>query len=190
LHITHPVSEKKATSLSRPGFLFLLLSSVFLAACHSSIPDDALRLDGESLKQRRIQTRYYQTDNETKVLTACAALLQDLGFNIDESEPRLGTITGSKNRSAVSAGQVVGSVIAAFFGFNVPWDKSQNMRVCVVTTPVEEKKIILVRVTFQRIVWNTAGQISKREGLTEPGIYQEFFARLSKSLFLQAQEAL
>jgi hypothetical protein len=176
--------------VSRPCLAFFFLVSAFLVACHSSIPDDALRLNGESLKQRQIQTRSYQTDDETKVLTACAALLQDLGFNIDESEPRLGTITGSKNRSAVSAGQVIGSVIAAFFGVNVPWDRSQNMRVSVVTMPVEEKKIILVRVTFQRIVWNTAGQISKREGLTEPGIYQEFFARLSKSLFLQAQEAL
>ncbi len=176
--------------MSRPGFVFLLLAFLLLAACHSRIPDDALRLDGESLKQRRIQTRTYETDDETKVLAACAALLQDLGFNIDESEPRLGMITGSKNRSAVSAGQVIGSVIAAFFGVNVPWDKSQNMRVSVVTGPMEEKKIIFVRLTFQRIVWNTAGQVSKREGLTDPGIYQEFFARLSKSLFLQAQEAL
>jgi len=71
----------------------------------------------------------------------------------------------------------------------MPVDKDQKMRACVVTKFVgEEKKHIAVRVTFQRLVWNTAGQITKREGLSDPKIYQEFFEKLSKSLFLEAQQ--
>jgi len=147
-------------------------------------------LDSESLKQRQMQTRVFQTDDEAKVLAACAALLQDTGFNIDESETKLGVIVGSKDRSAVSAGQVVASIFVALLtGAAMPVDKNQKMRACVVSKPIgEEKKTIAVRVTFQRIVWDTQGKITKRECLTDPKIYQEFFEKLSKSLFLEANE--
>ena len=186
------VSERQKTIFLNLRCLFLFVFSLAFVACHPRIPPEALRLDSESLKQRQIQTRVFQTDDEAKVLTACAALLQDTGFNIDESETKLGVIVGSKDRSAVSAGQVVGSIFVTLLtGAPVPWDKNQKMRACVITRPVgEQKKSIAVRVTFQRIVWNTEGKVTRREGLTDPKIYQEFFEKLSKSLFLEAHEVL
>ncbi len=122
-------------------------------------------------------------------MSASAALLQDMGFNIDESETKLGYMLGTKDRDARNAGQIVGAVLlAALTGAVMAVDKSQKMRACIVTHPYgEEKEKIAVRVTFQRIVWNTQGQITTKEGLAEPEIYQEFFSKLSKSLFLEAQ---
>lgn len=186
------VSERQKTIFLNLRCLFLFMLSLAFVACHPRIPTEALRLDSESLKQRQVQTRIFQTDDEAKVLAACAALLQDTGFNIDESETKLGVIVGSKDRSALSAGQVVGSIFVTLLtGAPIPWDKNQKMRACVITKPVgEEKKSVAVRVTFQRIVWNTEGKVTKREGLTDPEIYQEFFEKLSKSLFLEAHEAL
>ena len=135
-------------------------------------------------------TRKYETKDEAKILAACAGLLQDMGFNIDESETKLGLISSSKMRSAVSAGQQVAAVLVALLGGGVtPTDKEQKMRAAVVTRPVgEHGEYIAVRVTFQRIVWNTQGQVTKSESLTDPKIYQEFFDKLSKSIFLEAQE--
>lgn len=193
MRTTHRVSEKggRADGALR-GLLYLIVATALIAACQPRIPSEALRLDEESLKQRQVQTRLFQTDDETKVLTACAVLLQDLGFNIEETESELGVIVGSKDRSAVKTGQVISAILlSALSGTPVPWDKNQKMKASVVTKPIgEEKKRIAVRVTFQRIVWNSDGKVSKREGLTDPAIYREFFDKLSKSLFLEAQETL
>jgi hypothetical protein len=170
--------------------IFILLSIALIISCQPKIPKDALKFTPETLKQRQIQTRYFDTSDEPKILSACAALLQDLGFNLDESETHLGVIVASKKRSAENAGQIVGAVfLAVLTGAYMPVDKDQLMRACVVTKPAgEEGKRISVRVTFQRLIWNTQGQCTKRECLREPKMYQDFFEKLSKSVFLEAQE--
>lgn len=168
----------------------VLICLLVLVGCQPRVPREALQFSPETLEQRQIQTRRFDTFEEKKVLAASAAVLQDLGFQLDESETDLGLVVGSKTRSAVSAGQIVGAVVlAALTGTYVPTDKEQKMRACLVTCPAgEEGKSIAVRVTFQRIVWNNQGQVTRREGLNDPKIYQEFFDKLSKSLFLEANE--
>jgi hypothetical protein len=168
----------------------LLLPVMLIVSCQPRIPPEALLLSSESLQERQLQTRVFETNDEGKVLSACAALIQDLGFNIDETQTEVGIIVGSKDRSAVQAGQVVATVLLALLtGVAAPIDKNQKMRASVVTKPVgEEGQRISVRVTFQRVVWNTQGQVTVREGLRDPQIYQEFFDKLSKSLFLEAQQ--
>lgn len=165
------------------------ISMLFITGCQT-IPKDALSLSPESLAQRQMQTRKYETKDEAKILTACAGLLQDLGFNLDESETELGVITSSKMRSAVNAGQQVAMVFTAILGgVYMPTDKEQKMRASVITRPIgEHGEYIAVRVTFQRVVWNTENQVTVSESLNDPKIYQEFFDKLSKSIFLEAQE--
>jgi hypothetical protein len=176
-----PRSSQKLISL---GLCLLLL-----AGCAAKIPKEALQLSPDSLQRRQTQTRVFETSAEAELLSASAALLQDLGFNLDESETDLGVIVGSKKRDATEAGQVAASIaVAVLFGASMPWDDEQNIRAAVITRKLEERNGYAVRLTMQRIVWNTQGQVSRTEPLDDPEIYQEFFAKLSKSVFLEAQE--
>ncbi len=172
-----------ALSKSTAVFL-LLLSSV---GCRTAIPKEALQWNEQSMERRHLQTRYFQTSEEGKLLSACSGLLQDLGFSIDETESKLGLIVASKQRTAVDTGQVIGATLLSILsGKAVPFDKTQKMRACIVTRPFADG--IAVRVTFQRIVWNSEGKVSHLEGLFDPKLFQEFFAKLSKAIFLEAHE--
>ena len=167
---------------------FLLIIAICMIAGCETIPKDALTFTPESLGHRQLQTRRFDTADERKILQACAGLLQDTGFNIDETERGLGLIVGSKERSAVDAGQQIAAIgFAALTGVSMATDRNQRMRASVVTRPFgDRRQSMTVRVTFQRIVWNTENNISKQEALSDPDIYQEFFAKLSKAVFLEA----
>lgn len=161
---------------------------VALAGCNE-IPKEALQLSEKSLQDRQMQTRRFDTQDEAMVLSAGVGVIQDLGFNLDESETDLGLLVGSKNRDATNGGQVALAVALALLGGGVmPVDSDQKMRVSMVTFPSENGDGIKVRVTFQRIVWNTQHQITTLEGIKDEKVYREFFSKLSKALFLEANE--
>ena len=150
---------------------------------------DVLKLEAESMAQRQLQTRKYNTTAEDKIITTCVNVLQDTGFAIENTDAKLGTILASKQREAVESGQVAGAIIiAVIFGVAIPIDKNQTMYASIVVSPAaSEKKASLVRITFSRLVWNDRGVVSKAERLEEPEVYQTFFTKLSKGLFLEAQ---
>jgi len=171
------------------GLVGLVVCTVVLAACAQQIPKEALQLSPDSLERRQAQTRVFETDNEAELLSASAALLQDLGFNLDESEVDLGVIVASKDRDATEADQVVVSILlAGLLGVAMPWDDEQKIRAAVITRQLKDRSGFAVRLTMQRIVWNTQGQVSLTEPLDDPEMYQEFFSKLSKAVFLEAQE--
>jgi hypothetical protein len=173
--------------------LLLALSvAAALAGC-ATIPEDALKPTPDSLERRQLQSRRLDGISETNLLAASAGVLQDLGFNIDESETKLGVIVASKDRSAWNAGQIAAAVALALFGAQYAVDKTQKIRVSLVTrpalaadgTPRADSQIL--RITIQRLVWNTDNQLSRIDSIEDPMVYQEFFERLSKSIFLELQ---
>ena len=189
-HITHRRSDRRFDRWRRAVRLAgAVACALVIAACQQTVPKEALQLSADSLQRRQAQTRVFETTDEAELLSASAALLQDLGFTLDESEVGLGVIVASKNRDATEVGQVVGSVaMAVLFGAHVPVDDEQKIRAALVTRRLKERDGYAVRLTMQRIVWNTDGKVSKTEPLDDAQMYAEFFDRLSKSVFLEAQE--
>lgn len=238
----------------KQGFIVLLVC-MMLSGCVARIPQEALLLPPESLADRQMQTRRFETTSKATMLSAASGVLQDLGFNLEESEVSLGLIVASKRRDATSGAQVAGSFLLAILGGKAhPVDNIQTIRVSMVMREMEsenkqtknftkltheevakikvdiEKAIAnglvkhypkeirtkvasqiakdtaetltkdltilvdlqsatgesTVRVTFQRVIWNTMGQVTQAEQINDLDIYQDFFERLSKSVFLEA----
>ena len=174
--------------------LWVVLCIIGLGGCAATTlqPVD-MRLTPETTAKRHSQMRIFDTGNEAEVLVAVVAVLQDIGFLIDESETQLGVIVGSKERSAIQPAEVAASYTLAILATLLTGEavdpiyaERQTMRVSVVTTPVERKNGTAVRVKFQRLVFTNKGSIARKEVLGSDEIYQEFFAKLSKSLFLEA----
>ena len=168
----------------RPYVICLALLSGGCAP--SGPPDKVLSSEQATLSLRQLQTRRFDDSDEAKILVAGAGVLQDLGFTLEESETKLGVIVASKNRDATDGGQIAGQIaLAILLGVQTSVDKEQKIRVSLVSNVVNEKSTN-VRVTFQRIVWNDQGKISRVESIEDAEIYQEFFDKLSKAVFLTA----
>ncbi len=163
---------------------------LLMQGCAAVTLDRDLNLTPEMLAQRQLQTRRFDTTDEQKILKTCAALLQDTGFSIDESEARLGILTASKDRDATDPVQwAVFLTAAIFLGVPIPPDKDQVMKAFVTTRPVgNEAKQVAVRVVFERSVYDTDHRLTKIEALNDPKMYQTFFEKLSKALFLEAHD--
>jgi hypothetical protein len=187
--------------------VFLIcLSVLLLSGCQPVVPKDALRLSPTTLADRQLQTRRFETSNNRTMLSAAAAVLQDLGFTLEESEFTLGVLTATKRRDATSGGQIAASILlAALGGGSTPVDKEQFIRVSMVMRelvpsladappPAQKAKTAAtsgqctLRVTFQRVVINTANQVTLAEQVNDPAVYKEFFDKLSQSVFLEAHE--
>jgi hypothetical protein len=189
------VVHREVAAMRRQWMASVAVSfAVLVAGGCATIPPDALVLSPESLELRQLQTRRIDGIGEKALLNASAGVLQDLGFNIDESETKLGVIVASKDRSAMNAAQVAGAIAVALLGAYMPVDKTQKIRVSLVTRPALasdgsiQPDSQFIRITIQRIVWNTENQVTRIESIEEPLIYQEFFEKLSKSIFLEVQQ--
>ena len=99
-------------------------------------------------------------------------------------------LTASKQADATNAGQIAGAVMLALLtGTVTPTDDEQKIRIClVIQEGLSDESSSVARITMQRIIWNTQGQVSRVESIKAPEIYQAFFEKLSKSTFLEANQ--
>jgi len=168
--------------------LLVMVSGCVIPAKTVLDSDTALELPQEITASRALQTRFYENVSESTLDLASAAVLQDLGFSIDKSEPDLGLLVASKRREAVEARQKAGSIaLGLLLGVNIPWDETQLIRASVATRPLTPDGGCVLRITMQRTVWNSARQISRQEAINDPELFEIFFSRLSKSLFLEKE---
>lgn len=168
--------------------IIILIALASTVACQSSPPQKSFQLSESALQVRQLQTRRFDDVDEGTLLAACAGVLQDLGFNLDESETELGVVVASKRRDVQNWGTAtMSNLLEVFMGIEIAIDKEQRIRASLVTWPdPDNERVYFVRVTLQRVVWNTENEVSRREALNDPQLYQRFFDRLSKSVFLEA----
>lgn len=191
---TRPGSDRSLAQAAIAALLALLVG-----ACQT-LPDDAFRLTESALELREIQTRSYEGVSDVQILSASSGVLQDLGYAIDEVEKELGVLSASKRADATNEAEIIGNValdvadclLTFFLGCENDAYKSskdvQDIRMTLVVLPnFENEGEFRVRLTMQRIVWAKSGEIYEQETINDAEVYQAFFDKLSKSVFLEQE---
>jgi len=163
--------------------------AVSVAGC-VSMPENLLVTSPQSLERRQVEARKFTGIQEPNLVSAVGAVIQDLGFTLEGSETKLGLIVAQKDRDATQAGEVVAAVLIALLGGGqTAISRDQKIRVSVVILPTADKlkDSWVIRATFQRIVTRTDNS-QFAETLADPKLHTEFFEKLSKAVFLEAQK--
>ena len=99
----------KQTTRKRGAVVCLSLAlSASVLGCAGGIPAKAMELSPQSLQDRQLQTRRFDTSDERALLVAAVGLAQDLGYGVDATELKLGVVVASKDRHATDGGQIPG----------------------------------------------------------------------------------
>ena len=182
------------------GVLLTVALSMLTAGCipPPTQPSELFQLSPESTANRSMQTRLFETANDKELLSASAAALQDLGFQVEESVREVGFLRAAKERSAREYGQYLNRFFVWLLSLGhliIPVDLHQKIAASIVTRPVnEDSSRQEVRIMFYRVLWKGEGQADrsiippgeqKMEMIRDPEIYQQFFAKLSKAVFLE-----
>lgn len=169
--------------------LFFIVLTMALSGC-MALPENLFVTGPKSLERRQIESRKFTGIQEADLIAAAGAVTQDLGFTLEGSETKLGLIVANKNRDATDAKEVAAAIfIALLGGGQTAISRDQKIRVSIVVLPTADKAMNSwqVRATFQRVITRTDNsQIA--ETLLDPSLHVEFFEKLSKAVFLEAQK--
>ena len=144
--------------MKTPPILPALMLAAVLLAGCVGAPHKQVFDPGDQLQTRAYQTRAFETTDRERVLRAIIATMQDLGFVLDKADASLGTVSATKLRM-------------------------YELRMTASIRPRGTTQI-LVRANAQ--FKGMPNAIAKP--IDDPGPYQDFFAALAKSLFLEAQQ--
>jgi hypothetical protein len=191
----------------------LLVVSLLATACATgpnTTAIDLFRLAPESAENKAMQTRQFEAPDSNELLSASAAVLQDLGFQVTESSHELGFLSAAKERSAREYGQETTRGFVAFFTlllsavalsnvtYVMPVDLHQQISASLISQPIrDDDKRQALRIVFFRLVWKGDGSSGsttilpgqqKMEMIRDPQLYRQFFSKLSKAVFLEAHK--
>ncbi len=196
--MTSPITPR-GSDRSSARVLFAAFVAAILAACQT-LPEDAFRLNESALELREIQTRSYDGVSDVDILAASSGVLQDLGYAIDEVEKELGVLSASKRADAKETAEILGNIaldiadcmLTFMLGCeNDSYQSSkdvQDIRMTLVVLPnLEKEGEYRVRLTMQRVVWSRSGEIYAQETVNDAAVYQAFFDKLNKSVFLEKE---
>jgi hypothetical protein len=186
------------TGRSAIGVVLLTAAMVCAVGCAGpKIPPDALRLHESSLELRARQSRIFEAASEEAILAASVAVLQDMEYNLDFIEKPLGVLTASKKVDADSGSEKVGlfamdmlcAIGGSSCGYYATASDEQIISLTLVVAPsLARPGDYAARVTIHYVVFDKMDRIKTRAVIDDAKVYEEIFAKLSKSLYLGAVE--
>ena len=178
----------------------ILLFALSIFCFYGCAPKAIDFIKNENINETRsIQSRFYNSANVNDIFNSTIATLQDLGFDIVEINRDAKLTSGMKNRDATEGGQVVGAVIFCTLDIlssaaggggsdlcsNYIGSMNDNQKISATVTTTKKDDKVYVRLTLQRLVFNKMGYLNIAESIKDIDLYQSFFDKLSKSIFLE-----
>jgi hypothetical protein len=166
-------------SLTRKSAAAVLVPLLLVTGC-VQVPPAPQR---SQLEIRQAQTREFETTDDRRVMKAVLDALQDRGFITKNAVVELGLITAAKENDVEDFSSRMWS--SALMGEHAQWRKAAVVDATINVSNFG--RYTRVRASFQRKVLDNRGYIVTIEEIADPGFYQDFFATIDKSIFIQRQ---
>jgi len=154
-------------------FKFFLKISVLFLACISltvNMPVFA-KEEATALEIRQMQTRTYEVKNKKQLMEAIVNVLQDRNYLINESNYKLGIISGYRELKEKSF-----------------WIQRFVRYESSVQISEQDANKYKVRTNFIKKHIDAYGNLSNKKEIKNPEeLYREFFSELDKSIFIEKQ---
>ena len=157
----------------------VLLTLVVLTGCS----ERSAKPQMSQLQMREIQTRYYETNDSNMVMKAALNALQDDDFIIKNANVDLGYISADREVDVEKKGDAFMAML--WSGSNARWNKNQHVEATINVSEYGEK--VRVRANFKQKTLDNVGNISKIQSIYDQKYYQDFFSKMSKSIFIQKE---
>ncbi len=161
------------------------------------------QLNPTSAVDLETQTRDFQTHDQEAVFLASASVLQDMGFKVTGGEREFGLLMGEKTAEVMGAGtaHAVGEaalvtvtvILSLLIGEDVvtdlPEQVAQRIHVNLLVSAAKDdaRNATEVRISLDRdMLYDHGGMIPDHTEL--PRVYQEFFDKLSKAVYLEGEQ--
>lgn len=160
-------------------------------ACVTAGCGQAIRPVKTQLQIREFQTYTFDTADTKLVMKGLFNVLQDDGYVVRNAVVELGLITATREVDLAPgrSGQPV-LAIGGVLGNRGPQEVpiAEKIEVRDFTGNVSEfGERTRVRVSFQRKILNSRGNLVEVAPIEDPLFYQDFFSRMDKSVYLQRE---
>lgn len=160
-----------------------------LAAC-ASAGGDATR-PVSPLPQRELESRTYADCDAQALMRAVLAALQDDGFIVRTADANLGVITATRESARpVSAASRVGRTMAIVLTYGMaallpgPKDGSSILEATANVASLGTEARLRINFQLKRLA---GSEVKEVRTVLDGRVYQELFAKVDKSLFLQRE---
>ena len=153
-----------------------------LSACASTPQDNVTSATVTAPVTIRTEVRDLSVERTRPIVAAAAEILRNMGYEIDRSASDDDTVIAWKTDDIAPAGRGNPELVLAFLGDGpIAIAKERKVRASFTaaarSTPGEG---ITAGIAFQRITWDTAGDIMQVAPIDDRELYDGFFARLSQ----------
>lgn len=139
------------------------------------------------LQKRQFQTRNYDCTDKALIMKAMLNVLQDEGFIVNNANPLLGFISGSKEFDVSDKSIDISKEFGTSKG-SLMWKGVKVATIEATANVTEYGKETKVRINFKRKLLNVYGNAQFINEIDEENYYQDFFAKVDKAIFIQKQK--